>query len=69
MTQNERIIKHLQKRDITSLDAFVKYGISRLSAVICRLKKQGYNITSTLTPVKDRYGMTTYVSKYHLESK
>ena len=69
MTQGERILKHLQKKDITSLEAFVRYGISRLSAVICRLKKRGYQITSTLTPVKDRYGMTTYVSKYHLESK
>lgn len=66
MTQKEIILKHLQehKEGITSLYAFQYYGITRLSAIICNLRKEYPNITGKLEPVKNMYGSKCYVSRY-----
>ena len=71
ITQEEMILKHLQKnkkQGITSLEAIYQYGITRLSARICNLRKQGYQIRSKLVPVTARNGHTCYVSRYTLEA-
>jgi len=46
-TQNELILKHLKEYGgITSLEAIQEYGITRLSARIYDLRKEGYSISA-----------------------
>jgi hypothetical protein len=53
MTQQEQVLKHLKRfKKITSWGAIKKYNITRLSAYICNLRNEGYNIKST-TVVKN----------------
>ena len=49
---------------ITSLEAFVELGETRLSAMIFELKKKGVVISGERIAVKNRYGETRYVKKY-----
>ena len=45
MTQHERIIRHLESGyTLTQAEAFMEYGIGRLSSRICELRKLGYPI-------------------------
>lgn len=68
LTQCDRVLKHLQDYEtITSLDAFIEYGITRLSAVIFMLRRDGYNISSTFKTAKNRYGEPTSFAVYKLE--
>lgn len=47
-TQKSIILHHLKKGlSITSLEAFLHYTITRLSAVIYDLRKEGYDIQMT----------------------
>lgn len=39
MTQNQKIIRHLARRGITTAEAFSRYGITRLAARIAELRK------------------------------
>lgn len=48
MTQSQQILKHLQDRPITPLEALSKYGCLRLAARINDLRKDGHNIVSTM---------------------
>lgn len=47
-TQRQLVLKHLQKKSITSWDAIQLYGITRLAAVICDLKDAGHIITKQM---------------------
>lgn len=69
MTQKDAIKKHLEEfGSITSWDAIECYGITRLSDVIYRLRRQdGLVITSTLKTVKTRFGTHANVSIYTLK--
>ena len=49
---------------ITSLQAFVDLGETRLSAVIFDLKKKGVVITSRNKKVSNRYGDSRIVKEY-----
>ena len=51
---------------ITSLDAFYKFGATRLSAIIFNLKKAGHAISSTTEITTDRYGNIVRFSRYKL---
>lgn len=45
VTQNETVLMHLQQfGDITAMQAFTRYQITRLSARIFDLKKAGHTI-------------------------
>lgn len=69
MTQCERILRHLQDYgQITTMEAFNEYGITRLSGRIYDLKADGYKISSTITSGKNRYGDTTHFTTYRLEA-
>lgn len=70
MTQKRMVLSDLKrsKRGITSLKAFEKYGITRLSAVIFELRDEGYDIKTDMIAVKNRYGETCHVANYTLES-
>lgn len=55
-TQKQKILKHLQsKKRITTMDAFSKYGITRLSEYIRILREEGFNIP----PVEWKKNATT----------
>ena len=69
MTQTSEIKKYLQthKTGITSMEAFQKFGATRLSAIIYQLRyKHGMNIVSEDKVVKTRYGKPTTISVYKL---
>lgn len=69
MNQCERILRHLEDYgSITSLEAISEYGIMRLASRITDLKKRGHKITSETVSGVNRYGETTYYSRYRLEN-
>lgn len=68
-TQKDEVLKHLQKYgSITSLEAFDRYGITRLSAVIYKLKKE-HKITSEALVTRNRYGHIVQYARYKLEAE
>ena len=64
MSQNEKILKYMlsHKNGITPIQAMEKFGCMRLSGRIHDLREKGYNISSELVTVKNRYGETCRVS-------
>ena len=63
--KTQEVLKHLQKRgSITSWDAIMKYGATRLSAIIFNLRERGYLIDSIYMDGKDKYGNTSHYVKY-----
>lgn len=56
----------LEFGSITSLQAFVDLGESRLSAVIFELKKKGVTISGETKSVKNRFGETRYIKEYRI---
>lgn len=68
MTQKEIIWHHIQIAPITSKIAWDKYGITRLSDIIYKLKKEGKPIAAKLIPVQNRQGGVSWVSRYEVEN-
>lgn len=69
MTQNERILRHLQDGGtLTQAEAFLEYGVGRLSSRICELRRAGYPIRREFVTRKNRYGEHTSFCKYWLEN-
>lgn len=67
MTQNERIMRHLQDcGSITSAEAMNEYGIYRLASRIHELRVAGNDIRGETVAAKNRYGEPTRFSKYTL---
>ena len=63
-TQIDAVLEHMQKRgSITSWEAILLYGATRLSGIIFELKKK-YNIIAELIEVKNRFGGKSQVAKY-----
>lgn len=48
---------------ITSLEAFKRYGLTRLSSVIFELRKK-HNIETIMLTTKDRHNITVNYAKY-----
>lgn len=53
-TQQSKVLKYIKKNKdgITSMKAFWRFGITRLSAHIFELRKKGYNICTIKEPNK-----------------
>lgn len=67
MTQKEMVLEHLRTNgSITSMDAIMKYGITRLSDVILKLRREGYDIETVTESGKNRYGKATTFGRYQL---
>ena len=67
MTQFEIIKNHLEKyHTITSMEAFKRYGITRLSATIFNLRAEGNRIVTEYQTSKNRYGEKTTYAVYRL---
>lgn len=67
-SKTQDILDYLQKHKsgITSMQAFEKFGETRLSGKIFNLRKNGYNIISEPKKVKTRYGASALISVYKL---
>lgn len=63
MSQSAKILTHLRRRPLTSMQAIQKWGCTRLAARIADLRAQGYKIT-TETVTKDGKSW----ARYRLES-
>lgn len=67
MTQNEKVLRHLQEHgSITPLDALKEYSIMRLALRISDLKRMGFKITSKIEKSKNSCGETVRYSVYSL---
>ena len=66
-SQTKAIKDYLEAgNSITSMEAYDKFGCTRLSARIFDLKKAGYNIQTIMMEGQTRYGTTTRYAKYIL---
>lgn len=64
-TQKDEVLLHLiTYRTITSLEAIKMYNITRLADKIYQLRKEGFNISSTLKKFTNKYGNTSNYSIY-----
>lgn len=63
ITQRQRIIDYIKTfGSITTLDAFMDLGITRLSARIAEMERDGILLSRTWESSKNRYGdMVRYV--------
>ena len=67
MTQKERLLKYLQLHGrINPLQSWTALGIYRLSAVVLLLRKDGYDIETINTPVRNQFGEQVHVATYVL---
>lgn len=67
-TQNQRILDYINEfGSITQLEALRDLGVMRLASRISDLRKRGYPITSTVEPVKNRWGESCYIKRYSLQ--
>lgn len=66
-TQYTKVLTHLQThRCITPMDAFSKYNITRLSAIIFDMKKDGIDVKTTIIRKKNADGHNTQYAEYSL---
>lgn len=68
VTQKERVLEFIKKEgSITSLDAFRELGCTRLSAVIFKLKEEGYEFETKFEAMKNRWGDTVSFARYSIK--
>lgn len=67
-TQDEIILEYLQTNDkgITQLEATSKFGFTRLSAIVHRLRKAEYKINAKRESDINRYGRKISYVRYYL---
>jgi hypothetical protein len=70
-TQFEEVKIHLEEyRSITSWDAFKEYGITRLSAIIYRLRhEENWTINNVNITKNNRYGNPVTFAKYTIDEE
>lgn len=70
MTQNERVLRHMQDYGgISSMEAFQDYGVTRLSARISDLRHEGHKISAKRYTSRNRYGDKVSFCLYWLEEE
>ena len=70
LTQKEQVLNHLKiYGSLTSWDAIMEYGITRLSHHIYCLRNEGIIIPDERVQVETRLGRTTVISKYILRNE
>lgn len=69
-TQKDIVLKYLKEhKKITILEAIYQLGVTRLSAIIYNLKKDGVNIETRTKLIKAKNGRKTSVAEYILEDE
>lgn len=67
MTQENKVLEYIKDfGSITSYQAFLDLGITRLSARIFELKNKGYEFEDEFVKTKNRYNETILYKKYKL---
>ena len=67
LTQEDRVLEYIQEfGSITTWDAFADLGITRLSAKIFDLDKEGYKFDRTIEHAMNRYGKPVHYTRYSL---
>lgn len=67
VSQKAKVLNHLQNhRCITSMEAFAKYGATRLSAIIFDLREDGYLIKTTSVTRRNQEGNSCTYAEYSL---
>lgn len=68
-TQKMQVLKHMQnhKNGITSMIAFERYGITRLSGRIFELRREGVAIVTDNITTKNRFGHAVTYARYRIE--
>ena len=67
-SQKNMILRALKDgRAITQNDAFAWFACTRLAARIADLRREGYNITTTMVNGKNRFGAYERHAQYRLE--
>lgn len=67
MTQQERVLRHLQEFGcITPVTAVREYGIYRLAVAISDLRHKGWQIRTVMQEAKNRYGEVVRYARYEL---
>ncbi|MEE3417007.1 MAG: helix-turn-helix domain-containing protein [Prevotella sp.] len=65
ITQEDTVKKYMEDfGSITSVDAFRDLGVTRLAAVVRRLKDSGVPINSEMEYSRNRYGQPTRYARY-----
>lgn len=66
-TQTDELINFLQDhKEISSWEAFERFGITRLSGLIYEIKRKGYVIKTDNRLVQNRYGASRYIAFYSI---
>ena len=67
-TQKDMVLDYLKHgRSLTSLKAWELFGISRLSSIIHRLRKEGYHIETETIEGKTRLGLDARYGAYRMK--
>ena len=67
-SQTGDVLAHLiEHGSITTIEAFQKYGCTRLPARIFDYRAKGYDIESDIVVVKNRYGNPAPIAVYRLK--
>lgn len=68
--QTARVLRYMQDfGSITQREAITDLGVYRLASRISELKRDGHPISSKTESVQNRYGETSHISRYYLESE
>ena len=68
MTQCEKIIDYMERfGSITTMDAFMDLGITRLSARIHDIRNSGTEVHSEIDCAKNRFGEKVHYMRYSLK--
>ena len=66
-SQRSEVLRYMEThKGITSIQAIEKFGATRLSDIIFRLRKDGYDIETEMITTKNRYGHAVTYAKYSL---
>lgn len=66
-TQASRILAYMRDfGSITQLEALSDLGVMRLASRISELRAQGYDISSGIETVKNRFGEKCHIKRYKL---
>lgn len=67
-SKKSKVLHHLQTRSrgITGKEAWNLYGLYRLSDAIFKLRKEGYNIVTSIGEEEDKYGNKVSYARYYM---
>lgn len=70
MTQAQRVLQYIREfGSISTWESFRDLGVTRLSARIFDLKKQGYEFETKMETNKNRYGEIVSYKRYWLKER